>query len=86
MGNSNSLSSAAGAAPRAPQPSTTWRLAEQLRAWSGPLLLGLGCVIGYRAIAAGAVVAGLLLGVSMAGLGAVRSYYLFRHLRLRNLA
>ena len=44
-------------------------------------MLGLGCVIGYRAFAAGAAVAGLLLGASVAGLGAVRIYYLLRYLR-----
>ncbi len=56
-------------------------MAEQVRAWSGVPLLGLGCVIGYRAIAGGAAVAGVLMGAALAGLGAVRIYYLLRHLR-----
>jgi hypothetical protein len=62
----------------------TARVAEQVRAWSGVPLLGLGCVIGYRATAAGAGIAGLVLGASIAGLGAIRIYYLLRHLRLGN--
>jgi hypothetical protein len=66
-----------------PQPAITARMAEQFRAWSGPPLLGLGCIIGYRAVANGAVVAGLLLATAMAGLGAVRSYYLVRYLRAK---
>jgi hypothetical protein len=66
------------------QPAMTARMAEQIRAWSGPPLLGLGCIIGYRAVANGAVVAGLLLGTSVAGLGAVRIYYLLRYLRAKD--
>jgi len=66
---------------RGSQPAMTARMAEQVRAWSGLPLLGLGCIIGYRAVAGGAVVSGLLLGTSVAGLGAVRTYYLLRHLR-----
>ncbi|MGO9060335.1 MAG: hypothetical protein ACLQU2_23580 [Candidatus Binataceae bacterium] len=66
---------------RGSQPAMTARMAEQVRAWSGPPLLGLGCIIGYRAVAGGAVVSGLLLGTSVAGLGAVRTYYLLHHLR-----
>ncbi len=62
-------------------PALTARMAEQVRAWSGFVLLGLGCVVGYRAIAAGAGAAGLLLGAAMAGLGAMRTYYLIRYLR-----
>lgn len=65
------------------QPAITARMAEQLRAWSGPPLLGLGGIIGYRAVANGAVVAGFLLGVSVAGLGAMRIYYLLRYLRAK---
>ena len=65
------------------QPAITARMAEQLRAWSGPPLLGLGCLIGYRAVANGAVVTGVLLGMSMAGLGAMRSYYLLRYLQAK---
>ncbi len=56
-------------------------MAEQIRAWSGVPLLGLGCAIGYRAAAAGAGVAGVMFGASMAGLGALRIYYLLRYLR-----
>ena len=67
--------------PGQARPAFTARMAEQVRAWSGVPLLGLGCVIGYRAFAAGAAVAGLLLGASVAGLGAVRIYYLLRYLR-----
>ncbi len=63
------------------RPALTARMAEQVRAWSGVPLLGLGCVIGYRAIAGGAAVAGVLMGASLAGLGAVRIYYLLRYLR-----
>jgi len=59
-------------------------MAEQVRAWSGVPLLGLGCVIGYRAVAGGAAIAGLLLGAAMAGLGALRIYYLLRYLRAGN--
>jgi hypothetical protein len=82
VGNSNNSSSEPGPAAGAAQPA----LAEQVRAWSGPLLMGLGGVIAYRAVAAGAVVAGLTLGIAMAGLGALRSYYLFRYLRPRKVA
>ncbi len=64
-----------------PRPALTARMAEQVRAWSGVPLLGLGCVIGYRAIAGGAAVAGVLMGAALAGLGAVRIYYLLRYLR-----
>jgi hypothetical protein len=67
------------------QPAMTARMAEQFRAWSGPPLLGLGCIIGYRAVANGAVVAGLLLGTSVAGLGALRIYYLMRYLRAKDI-
>ncbi len=66
------------------RPALTARMAEQVRAWSGLPLLGLGCVIGYRAVAAGAVVSGLMLGAAVGGLGAVRVYHLFRYLRARN--
>ncbi len=71
-------------APGSTRPALTARMAEQVRAWSGVPLLGLGCVIGYRAFAAGAAVSGLLLGTSMAGLGALRIYYLLSYLRSGN--
>jgi hypothetical protein len=68
-------------APEPARPAVTARMAEQVRAWSGLPLTGLGCVIGYRAWAGGAGVAGMLLGGAMAALGAVRIYYLLRYLR-----
>jgi hypothetical protein len=71
-------------APRQAPPALTARVAEQVRAWSGLPMIGLGCVIGYRALMAGAAVAGLLLGTSLAGLGALRTYYLLRYLRSGN--
>ena len=71
-------------APSRAQPALTARMAEQVRAWSGVPLLALGCVIGYRAVVAGAAVAGLLLGTSLMGLGALRIYYLLRYLRSGN--
>jgi hypothetical protein len=71
-------------APTQARPALTARMAEQVRAWSGVPLLGLGCVVGYRAVVGGAAVAGLLLGASMAGLGALRIYYLLRYLRSGN--
>jgi hypothetical protein len=70
--------------PGQARPALTARMAEQVRAWSGVPLLALGCVVGYRAFVAGAAVAGLLLGISLAGLGALRTYYLLRYLRSGN--
>jgi hypothetical protein len=68
---------------RSARPALTARMAEQMRAWSGVPLLGLGCVIGYRAVAGGAAATGRLLGGAIAALGAVRLYYLLRYLRAR---
>lgn len=59
------------------------RIAEQLRAWSGVVLLALGLVVGYRVAAAGAPITGLLMGGAMAGLGAFRTYHLCIHLLMR---